>query len=517
MSRRRASEGSTSISNVKSKRTKVQKLNTSQGPFSIKLIVITSCILIIALIIYELRLELYDFVSVNLINDKNSTNDSLNTDIVETGGWRLADEQTKQLYSSDLCNIDRKFAHELTDRDFENTYRHKRPVIVTFENGAKDWTDPRKWTVDSLKQEYGKWSVLSGNAREIVRRGGTGYVDTSFSEYVDDLMKGDGLSGEPFYVFDRDFYNDSSLPSTLKPPSYFHIQDGVDDSIFFLGSSGSGVSFHKHADAWNGVIFGKKRWFLYMNSKTPPGGVYPGYTQREWYENIYPSLSPYDKPLECIQNPGEILYLPEGTYHGTINLGDTIAIGIQKREAVTTVEKLFYDERKLVESMRNKDEIERQKIMNKKLKIVEKLLELLPENAEVQMKVGGIYSEVGDFVKARHHTQRAIKLDKHFVVAVLNLAGVETKLGNMEEAERLYKHAREMNPNLWDVYAQYGDFLMNSGRAHDAVHIYRKGTELEPDTLPFWVQLRYAQQVSGDTAGAEKTLEVIDQKRSKRK
>lgn len=49
-------------------------------------------------------------------------------------------------------------------------------------------------------------------------------------------------------------------------------QDGVDSSIFFLGGSGSGVSFHKHADAWNGVIYGRKRWFLYPPQKTPPGG-----------------------------------------------------------------------------------------------------------------------------------------------------------------------------------------------------------------------------------------------------
>ena len=53
---------------------------------------------------------------------------------------------------------------------------------------------------------------------------------------------------------------------------FFLLQDGVDSSIFFLGGSGSGVSFHKHADAWNGVIFGRKRWFLYPPQKTPPGG-----------------------------------------------------------------------------------------------------------------------------------------------------------------------------------------------------------------------------------------------------
>ena len=29
-------------------------------------------------------------------------------------------------------------------------------------------------------------------------------------------------------------------------------------------------------------------------------------------------------------------------YHGTINVGDTIAIGIQKKTAATQIEKLFY-------------------------------------------------------------------------------------------------------------------------------------------------------------------------------
>lgn len=38
-------------------------------------------------------------------------------------------------------------------------------------------------------------------------------------------------------------------------------------------------------------------------------GVYPGYTQTEWMENVYPHLAEADKPLECIQEQGEILYL----------------------------------------------------------------------------------------------------------------------------------------------------------------------------------------------------------------
>lgn len=38
-------------------------------------------------------------------------------------------------------------------------------------------------------------------------------------------------------------------------------------------------------------------------------GVYPGFTQLEWYNMIYPNLTPRQKPLECVQEAGEIIYL----------------------------------------------------------------------------------------------------------------------------------------------------------------------------------------------------------------
>ena len=39
-------------------------------------------------------------------------------------------------------------------------------------------------------------------------------------------------------------------------------------------------------------------------------GVFTGYTMLEWYNTIYPKLKANtDKPLECIQEAGEILYL----------------------------------------------------------------------------------------------------------------------------------------------------------------------------------------------------------------
>ncbi|XP_011423684.3 bifunctional arginine demethylase and lysyl-hydroxylase JMJD6 isoform X2 [Magallana gigas] len=442
--------------------------------------------------------------SLDSSQDSKASQNSIQTD---STNWRPASKEARKLYGSTKCTVDRRDASDLTVKEFEKEYRFKKPVIVRFPNGAKDWTNPKKWSLSSLKQEYGQWYVLSGNSLEIVRKGGNGDVQSSFTEFVDSLMQDKDEIGEPFYIFDRMFYNDSSLPRTLKPPKYFEIKDGIDDSIFFLGASSSGVSFHKHADAWNGVIYGQKRWFLYPTTHTPPGGVYPGFTQMEWYSKVYPSLTEDHAPMECVQEAGEILYLPEGTYHGTINLGDTVAIGIQKKLAATETEKLFYKELNLERAAPGAN---RDKLLQERIKIFKKLHKLLPDNTEVMMKLGQALADSGQIQDGMKFTQLAIDKDPHFLIAHLNKAKMHIQINEKQKAEEILKFTLKMNPKLWDIHATYGDFLMNNQRFKEAVHMYKKGTEVKPDLLPFWANLRNAQQQSGDIQGARETNLVIE-------
>lgn len=115
--------------------------------------------------------------------------------------WRLATKEAWRSYGSTKCTIERRNANGFTVKEFEDKYRFKKPVIVKFSLGAKSWTDPQKWSLASLKREYGQWYVLSGNSREIVRKGGNGDVQSSFSEFVDSLMQDKDEIGEPLYVF----------------------------------------------------------------------------------------------------------------------------------------------------------------------------------------------------------------------------------------------------------------------------------------------------------------------------
>ncbi|KAJ8297868.1 hypothetical protein KUTeg_024399 [Tegillarca granosa] len=358
--------------------------------------------------------------------------------------WRPARENILRKYGSQICNIDRKNIRDITEEQFEKDYRFIKPLIVSFSDGAKSWTDPERWTISSLIKEYGDWLVSSGNSMEIVRRGGNGDIHTSFNDFVTHMIRQRDNTGEPLK-----FYNQSSLPRTLKPPSIFKIVDGIDDSIFFLGASGSGVTFHKHADSWNG---------------------------------------------------------PESFYHGTINIGDTVAMGIQKKKALTDVEKLFYKDNQFLQEMQGKiSEEERNKIKQDRVDLYMKIHELLPSSAEVCQKIAGAKVDVDDIPSAIKFLELAIEKEPYFVNAYIDLGKLLARKNRLEEAEDNFKKALALNKKLWDVYAGYGDVLLQGEKFQEAIDIYRQGFDLRPDMVSFLHHIREAFVRMGDQKGARRT------------
>jgi len=122
-----------------------------------------------------------------------------------------------------------------------------------------------------------------------------------------------------------------------------------------LGPSRTGLPLHSHGKTWIALIHGSKRWLAY-----PPGHNAPPALQQRfnplkpvhaWLEEIYPELAGlpvapvdgvsssasagsgsgpvYTRPVECLQRPGDIVYLPAGWVHMTVNVGEAIGIGGQ--------------------------------------------------------------------------------------------------------------------------------------------------------------------------------------------
>jgi tetratricopeptide (TPR) repeat protein len=421
---------------------------------------------------------------------------------VAIGGWRVADNQTREELDIGHCDIERHDAGSVSLEEFESTFRFKKPVLITFPNGAADWTNPNLFQRHHLTELYSYWSVSSGRSLDIVKFGGSGRYESSFSEYLEEMMddRRDGdVSSEPTYIFDRNFFQDSTeLTGSLRTPPFFRIAKGMDESFFFLGASKSGVSFHKHADAWNAVLFGRKRWFLYPPTKTPPGGVWPGFSQLDWLKLIYPTLKEKDKPIECVQEAGEILYLPESYYHGTINIGETLAIGFQKNVAQTPVEQIFYALRPLEYRAEHTEDEEEKDVLYKQ--IVEeyyKLLELLPANAEVCHKLGEALYNDEQYDQALEFTQRAIDFDPKFVVAYCSMSRYLRENNDLNNSESVIKTAYALNPQNLDVLTLYAEVANKKEDFETALQLYQQATHLDPDHPLLYFRISFILQSMG--------------------
>ena len=177
--------------------------------------------------------------------------------------------------------------------------------------------------------------------------------------------------------------DDFTLPALFSPstkeshPDIAHLPLPLEWQHLTLnvGPSGEGLGFHYHDAAINAVVHGAKRWWAcpnYINMSLPAfealkvvlGGEETGFGQdirmADWLESVYPkpavqaaiaaanvvewcattSVSNVCPLLSCcmthacfsrsIQQPGETVVVPAGWHHAVVNLGETVALAVQK-------------------------------------------------------------------------------------------------------------------------------------------------------------------------------------------
>ena len=78
---------------------------------------------------------------------------------------------------------------------------------------------------------------------------------------------------------------------------------------------------HYHVDAWNALAHGKKRWFLYP----PMEGMYSAKPISYWMEQGYK----HAKPLEFVQDAGDIVYIPRYWSHAVFNLQESVGVAVE--------------------------------------------------------------------------------------------------------------------------------------------------------------------------------------------
>ncbi|ETV86432.1 hypothetical protein, variant [Aphanomyces astaci] len=217
----------------------------------------------------------------------------------------------------------------------------RRPVILT--DAISSWPSftpgsPQQWTIESLVARFG--DVVCRVTHNLDVQPPIRMPLADFAAYA--AAQHDET---PLYVFDQHFgttmpplLDDYAIPSVFNEDLLAVLPPEVRPDFRWLvvGPARSGASWHvdpAKTSAWNALLVGRKRWAMYPPGRCPPGVTLldedtasPGTSSLDWFLHVYPTLSDDDRPLEIVQEAGDVISVPSGWWHVVLNLEFSIAV-----------------------------------------------------------------------------------------------------------------------------------------------------------------------------------------------
>jgi hypothetical protein len=247
-----------------------------------------------------------------------------------------------------IDNIDRRSG--LTLEQFITEYEiPNKPVVLT--DVVPTWPCFKKWSKEGMIRDFGDMDVNINQGITMKLKDYFSYSEQAVEE-------------NPMYLFDSEFgekrpnmLDDYSVPKYF-PEDYFSYLEHPHRPSFrwiLVGPARSGATFHKdpnHTSAWNGLLWGLKKWLLYPPNTIPPG-TFPSDDEWEvttpisiveWFYNFYQETDKPEKkksksglssknnqtdpqrPVECLLRPGDMIFIPNGWWHTVLNLEESVAV-----------------------------------------------------------------------------------------------------------------------------------------------------------------------------------------------
>lgn len=245
------------------------------------------------------------------------------------GGWASSGLSLPNELTAERCDIDVLSVSDVQTFVFDYLAL-QRPVLIRNATGVHSMKKLyHLWQRSKFKQEYGS---LVFNEVEVPYAESFGYTTTKKTTIKAFMSSMKQFKEEnhhlPIESYPRPNYIFETIPlkspllKEFKPPSVLDMEITHINPLkmqFYLGPPLSGAPVHFHRNAWNVLIYGQKRWFLY-----PPNRAF--YSKEhvwDWWRETY-RKSP--DALECVQYPGDLMFVPDMWGHAVINLREGVGV-----------------------------------------------------------------------------------------------------------------------------------------------------------------------------------------------
>ena len=251
--------------------------------------------------------------------------------------WLLAAYRKLSRLHTGSGEIERR--HRLARGEFlEGYYSANRPVIIT--GMMEDWPAMEKWNLDYFSEKVGDRDVevqidrkAGGHDSELER---SNYARSNrtmrFRDFID-KVRSSGVTNDFYMTANNSTRNKGALPELwddiVQVPEYLDGQ-AHPGGFFWFGPAGTITPFHH--DLTNNLmaqVIGRKRVKLVPSWDMPlMRNLFHVYCEVDGRSIPPAPHADFRQPqvLECILNPGEILFLPVGCLHFVEGLDISVTV-----------------------------------------------------------------------------------------------------------------------------------------------------------------------------------------------
>lgn len=224
--------------------------------------------------------------------------------------------------------IERRRADDLSAETFVREYLSRdRPVIVT--GAMTALAAMNQWRIDMLATRYGDLMMSVAKDEKVT----TTSAVVTMASFLEQLGVAQPRWVYAFQDVSQDPVRFGALWDAFDVPGFVNLpkREACVVSRFYIGAAGQGVAPHAHSETINFLAEGSKEWILHPNDAAGRRFAedyfahrYPRGEHAQWFRETVPrrDLSGWT----CVQEPGEILFVPREVYHATLNRTHTVGL-----------------------------------------------------------------------------------------------------------------------------------------------------------------------------------------------